>query len=148
MRTLYIRHVPDEVAVRLEKLAAQAGLPLSTFDLQELTKTARRADNAELLNALPSLPIERASILEALSGSRVEHRRINPGIAMTATRLEVRIPEQLNDRLEALAAEEGMTNTDLFRRALALYMLTKERQKAGAQLQFAQGNNTETLVSI
>jgi predicted transcriptional regulator len=84
----------------------------------------------------------------ALSGSRVEHRRINPGIAMTATRLEVRIPEQLNDRLEALAAEEGMTKTDLFRRALALYMLTKERQKAGAQLQFAQGNNTETLVSI
>ena len=67
---------------------------------------------------------------------------------MTATRLEVRIPEQLNDRLEALAAEEGMTKTDLFRRALALYMLTKERQKAGAQLQFAQGNNTETLVSI
>lgn len=31
MRTLYIRHVPDEVAARLEKLAAQAGLPLSTF---------------------------------------------------------------------------------------------------------------------
>ena len=71
MRTLSIRHVPDEVAVRLEKLAAQAGLPLSTFDLQELT-TARRADNAELLKALPALPIERPSILEALSDSRVE----------------------------------------------------------------------------
>ena len=41
-----------------------------------------------------------------------------------------------------------MTKTDLFRRALALYMLTKERQKAGAQLQFVQGSNTETLVSI
>jgi hypothetical protein len=26
MRTLYIRHVPDEVAAGLEKLAAQAGL--------------------------------------------------------------------------------------------------------------------------
>jgi hypothetical protein len=72
MRTLYIRHVPDEVALRLEKLAAQAGLPLSTFALQELTETARRADNAELLKALPSLPIERASILEALSDSRAE----------------------------------------------------------------------------
>ena len=67
MRTLYIRHVPDEVAARLEKLAARAGLPLSTFALQELTESARRADNAELLNALPSLPIERASILEALA---------------------------------------------------------------------------------
>jgi predicted DNA-binding protein len=39
---------------------------------------------------------------------------------MAATRLEVRIPEQLNDRLEALAAEEGMTKTDIFRRALAV----------------------------
>jgi hypothetical protein len=72
MRTLYIRHVPDEVAAGLEKLAAQAGLPLSTFALQELTETARRADNAELLKALPALPIERPSILEALSDSRVE----------------------------------------------------------------------------
>ena len=72
MRTLYIRHVPDEVAARLEKLAAQAGLPLSTFALRELTESARRADNAELLNALPSLPIERASILEALAESRAE----------------------------------------------------------------------------
>ena len=73
MRTLYIRHVPDEVAARLEKLAARAGLPLSTFALQELTEAARRADNAELLNALPSLPIERACILEALAESRAEH---------------------------------------------------------------------------
>jgi hypothetical protein len=72
MRTLYIRHVPDEVALRLEKLAAQAGLPLSTFALQELTEAARRADNAELLNALPSLPIEPASILQALAESHAE----------------------------------------------------------------------------
>jgi len=27
IRTLYIRHVPDELAAGLEKLAAQAGLP-------------------------------------------------------------------------------------------------------------------------
>ena len=72
MRTLYIRHVPDEVAAGLEKLAAQAGLPLSTFALQELTESARRADNAELLNALPSVSIDRATILEALAESRAE----------------------------------------------------------------------------
>ena len=72
MRTLYIRHVPDEVAARLEKLAAQAGLPLSTFALQELTETARRADNAELLAALPSAAIEPATILEALRQSRAD----------------------------------------------------------------------------
>lgn len=72
MRTLYIRHVPDAVAARLEKLAAEAGLPLSTFALQELTEAARRADNADLLNALPSAPIERARILEALAETRAE----------------------------------------------------------------------------
>jgi hypothetical protein len=72
MRTLYIRHVPDEVAERLEKLAARAGLPLSTFALRELTESARRADNAELLSALPSLPIDRASLLEALGETRRE----------------------------------------------------------------------------
>ena len=71
-RTLYIRHVPDDVAARLEKLAAQAGLPLSTFALQELTAAARRADNAELLGGLPSLPIDRDSILEALRQTRAE----------------------------------------------------------------------------
>jgi hypothetical protein len=72
MRTLYIRHVPDELAAGLEKLAAQAGLPLSTFALQELTESARRADNAELLNALPSVPIDHATILDALAESRGE----------------------------------------------------------------------------
>ncbi|MFM8276254.1 MAG: hypothetical protein ACKN89_04545 [Cyanobium sp.] len=72
MRTLYIGHVPDAVAAWLEKFAAQAGLPLSSFAIQELPESARHADNAELLNALPSLPIERASILEALADSRAE----------------------------------------------------------------------------
>jgi hypothetical protein len=38
----------------------------------EHNRNQRRADNAELLNALPSLPIERASILEALAESRTE----------------------------------------------------------------------------
>ncbi len=72
MRTLYIRNVPDVVATRLEKLAAEAGLPLSTFALKELTESARRADNAELLGSLPSLPIDRRSILETLSETRAE----------------------------------------------------------------------------
>ena len=72
MLTLYIRHVPEEVAIRLETLAAQAGLPLSTFALRKLMESARRADNAELLGSLPSLPIERDSILEALDETRAE----------------------------------------------------------------------------
>ena len=50
-----IPHVPDQVAARLEKLASQAGL----------------------MDALPSLPIEHASILDAMgmlwAESRAEH---------------------------------------------------------------------------
>jgi hypothetical protein len=72
-RTLYIRHVPDDVAERLERLASRAGLPLSTFALQELSETARRADNAELLQVLPSAQLESGEILEALRQSRAEH---------------------------------------------------------------------------
>ena len=71
-RTLYIRHVPDEVAERLEQLASRAGVPLSTFALQKLSESARRADNAELLSALPSAAIEPAVILEALRQSRAQ----------------------------------------------------------------------------
>lgn len=60
------------MVARLEQLAAQAGLPLSTFALPELTQCARRADNPELLASLPSLPSDRDSILEPLSASRSE----------------------------------------------------------------------------
>jgi hypothetical protein len=73
MRTLYIRHVPDDVAERLERLASRAGVPLSTFALQELSEAARRADNAELLQALPSADINQGEIPEALRQSRAEH---------------------------------------------------------------------------
>ena len=72
-RTLYLRHVPDDIAERLERLASRAGVPLSTFALQELSESARRADNAELLQALPSVEIDPAELLEVLRQSRVEH---------------------------------------------------------------------------
>jgi hypothetical protein len=74
-RTLYIRHVPDDVAERLERLASRAGVPLSTFALQELSETARRADNAELLQALPSAELRPGEILEALRQSRADENR-------------------------------------------------------------------------
>lgn len=74
-RTLYIRHVPDDVAERLERLANRAGLPLSTFALQELSEAARRADNADLLQALPSADLDPGEILEALRQSRADESR-------------------------------------------------------------------------
>lgn len=48
------------------------GLTLSPIALQELPESPWRADKAELLGALPSLPIERTSILEALAEGRAE----------------------------------------------------------------------------
>ncbi len=71
-RTLYIRNVPDDVAERLERLAGRAGLPLSTYALLELSEAARRADNADLLQALPSAELGPGEILEALRQSRAE----------------------------------------------------------------------------
>jgi predicted transcriptional regulator len=67
---------------------------------------------------------------------------------MANARLEVRLSDQVNERLEALAAAEGLTKTDVFRRALALYMLVKKQESAGARLQFAHGDQVETLVNI
>ena len=86
--------------------------------------------------------------LNPVAGINPANHRINPGIAMAATRLEVRLSDQVNERTEALAAAEGMTKTDVFRRALALYLLAKKQEQAGARLQFANGDQVETLVNI
>jgi len=67
---------------------------------------------------------------------------------MSSARLEVRLPDRLSQRLDVLASTEGLTKTDVFRRALALYLLVKEREEAGAALQFVKDDQRETLVSI
>jgi hypothetical protein len=71
-----------------------------------------------------------------------------PEWSMSSARLEVRLPDRLSSRLEDLASAEGVTKTDVFRRALALYLLVKDREEAGATLQFVRGDQRETLVSI
>ena len=71
-----------------------------------------------------------------------------PASSMSSARLEVRLPDRLSSRLEDLASSEGVTKTDVFRRALALYLLVKDREEAGATLQFVRGDQRETLVSI
>ena len=67
---------------------------------------------------------------------------------MSSSRLEVRLPDRLSERLELLASAEGLTKTDVFRRALALYLLVKEREEGGSTLQFVKDDERETLVSI
>jgi hypothetical protein len=48
---------------------------------------------------------------------------------MGASRLEVRIPERLSERLEALPSSEGLTKTDVFRRAIASTFWSRNGKK-------------------
>ncbi|KAF0653594.1 hypothetical protein L107_08378 [Cyanobium sp. Copco_Reservoir_LC18] len=70
MRTLYLRNVPDDVVERLERLAAEAGLPLSSFAVRELAEASRRANAADLLAALPDLGVPSDAIVAAIDAER------------------------------------------------------------------------------
>lgn len=70
MRTLYIRNVPDEVAERLERMAAEAGLSLNALAVRELTEASRHADNAALLADLPVLDVSAEDIVADLEAAR------------------------------------------------------------------------------
>jgi plasmid stability protein len=70
MGTLYLRNVPDEVSERLGRLAARAGMSVSSFALRELTETARRADNPSLLSGLPDLGLSASDVLSELDAAR------------------------------------------------------------------------------
>ena len=109
MRTLYIRHVPDEVAAGLEKLAARAGLPLSTFALQELTESARRADNAELLSVLRRLvlaeKLPEGHALQALATADRLGLRRHPSRSLWPRAWELRTNLSAYDALYVALAE-------------------------------------------
>jgi hypothetical protein len=70
VRTLYLRNVPDDVVTRLERLAARAGMSLSAFTVRELGELSSRADNAGILDGLPSTDVEISDVLDALDDSR------------------------------------------------------------------------------
>lgn len=70
MRTLYLRNVPDDVAARLERLAAREGLSLSAFAARELAIVARRADNSALLADLPDLSVDAERIVSDIDVGR------------------------------------------------------------------------------
>ena len=72
MRTLYLRNVPEPVAQRLEAMASSEGLSLSALAVRELSRLARIADNAALLEALPDQPVPRDEILADLQELRRE----------------------------------------------------------------------------
>ncbi len=72
VRTLYIRNVPDDVAERLERLASGEGISVNAFVVRELREAARRADNAELLAALPDFGITPAAAAADIAEGRRE----------------------------------------------------------------------------
>ena len=70
MRVLYLRNVPDDVAERLERLAAREGLSVSAFAVRELAWVAFRADNPVLLGGLPDLAVDAQPIVDDLDAGR------------------------------------------------------------------------------
>ena len=72
MRTLYLRNVPDDVVERLERLAARARTSVGAMAVRELAEVSRRADNPALLDALPDLGVETATIVADLDAGRVD----------------------------------------------------------------------------
>lgn len=68
MKTVQIRHVPDEVHRKLKARAAMAGLSLSDYALRELRQIADRPTLDEMLDRLAALepihlPMSAADIL-------------------------------------------------------------------------------------
>ncbi len=70
MRTLYLRNVPDDVVRRLERLAARDGTSVGAVAVRELADVSRRADNPELLGALPDLQVDVSQIVDDLNSAR------------------------------------------------------------------------------
>jgi plasmid stability protein len=70
MSTLYLRNVPDEVVERLRRLAASEGMSVNAIAVRELAEVSRRADNPELLGALPDLGVKASRIVAGLQDER------------------------------------------------------------------------------
>ena len=72
MKTLYLRNVPDEVVERLKRLAARDATSVNALAVRELADVSRRADNAELLSALPHLAIDTSALVADVEAGRAE----------------------------------------------------------------------------
>lgn len=70
MRTLHLRNVPDEVAERLERLAAREGLSLNMLAVRELASVSRRVDNPDLLGDLPDLRVRADEVVADVEAGR------------------------------------------------------------------------------
>lgn len=70
MATVYLRDVPQDVADRLALLAARERISVNAYAARELAESSRRADNADLLAALPDLGVATEEIVTAVDEGR------------------------------------------------------------------------------
>lgn len=70
MKTLYLRNVPDDVVRRLQRLAQADATSVSAVAVRELAEVSRRADNSGLLENLPDLSVDAATVAEDLDSER------------------------------------------------------------------------------
>ena len=73
-KVIQVRGVPDDVHAELRKRAAEAGMSLSDYVLDELRRVAQRSRNAEVLLRAALRPggASHEAIVEAVRGGRDE----------------------------------------------------------------------------
>ncbi|HEX5944866.1 MAG TPA: hypothetical protein VFY82_01250 [Acidimicrobiales bacterium] len=70
--TVQVRDVPAEVHAELKRQAAEAGVSLSRYLLDELERVARRGRNADVLRRAASRRGRRISSAQAVEAVRAE----------------------------------------------------------------------------
>ena len=65
-----MRGVPEDVVERLERLAARERVSVNTLAVRELAESSRRADNADLLDALPDLGVDPSTLVNEIKAGR------------------------------------------------------------------------------
>jgi len=72
IRTLYLRNLPEDVVERLERLGARDRTSVAAVAVRELEEASRRADNPALLQDLPDLDVDPATILSGVDAGLAE----------------------------------------------------------------------------
>jgi hypothetical protein len=105
----------------------------------EKCRTVVRRGNAHAVPSAPlALPIWSKTGTTLITGHR----------SMADTRFEVRMSEALAQELEAIADEAQLSKAEVFRRAIALYGLTKRAIMNKEEVIIRNGDRERQLVSI
>jgi hypothetical protein len=67
-----LRNVPDDVVLRLQRLADRDGTSVGAVAVRELSDVSRRADNPGLIGGLPDLGVDVLSIVDGVERGRID----------------------------------------------------------------------------